>query len=304
MRMPSKEKSKGDARAEFPWYKPEAYAGASGMSALDWSLLLSYRRAALNSTGKQLALSYAAIKQNPLAIRCLPTPHPAIRETNFVEWREISELHDCLPIKKKVDKWLARYGHVHPTRYWAGVYFAGYPRLMSLHEFLLRYSRKKHQLPEDLEQAFDFKLRSTVVSVDLDMPDDYLVALFSSWLKLKRDALKSSGYAFQPKVARKKAKLKRFTRADLKRWAEKRVLDYLDIRIACRADGKKVPSDPVLSALLPVSHKRGVDENDVIKKQTKKYAIDLLKIEVIRLLEQQGILEFMDGKSFGKQNSK
>jgi hypothetical protein len=290
----------------FPWYNPKAYAGAESFSACEWSLLLEYRRFALASSGEALQVAYAEIVKNPLATRQYPNISPAVEETSIVDWRLLSEHHAL--IKEDVDAWFATYGHLPRTRYLLGVYLQGWPPLQSLHESLLELYAQSQQeavtaadeLPRELYEAV---LSKTVLSVDLRADDESLVQMFASWLSRKRAAMKDAGYSLQMQVARKRVSSRMFTEKDFKRWAKARVLDYLDIRLACRAEKTKEPSNSELARLLLSAYEdrkqrdREVDETDVIRTQTKKHASMLQRPEIIFRLHQQWLLDVLNAKA-------
>jgi hypothetical protein len=284
-------------RQDFPWYNPEAYAGAKQLSASEWSLLLEYRRLALESSGDALQAAFEAIVQNPLAIRQLPNPSPAVEETTIVEWRRLASHHAL--VKDVVDAWFADYGHWDSARYFLGVYFEGLPRLQSLHEIVLEQYAKAHkrivdtaqELPKDLYEAL---LSKTVLSIDLRADDQSLVEMFANWLSRKRAAMKEAGYSLGMQAARKKKLFRQFTKKDFERWAKTRVLDYLDICVACRVEKEPEPTNGEFGRLLLAAK---ADETDVIKSGTKKLAGMLQRPEIIFRLHQQWLLDFLDTKA-------
>jgi hypothetical protein len=115
--------------------------------------------------------------------------------------------------------------------------------------------------------------------------------------------MKDAGYSLQMQVARKRVSSRMFTEKDFKRWAKARVLDYLDIRLACRAEKTKEPSNSELARLLLSAYEdrkqrdREVDETDVIRTQTKKHASMLQRPEIIFRLHQQWLLDVLNAKA-------
>jgi len=304
---PSPARSLTELRKVFPWYRSENYAGAERLSALMWGMLLAYRGAALESTGSALNEAYHNITRAPLGIRNLPDPTPAVKETTVIEWRRRSGIYEIHPLKRGIDRWIARHGKTNPRLYFAGLVFKGWPRLMSLHEILLRCREQEIARQIPITQELQQLLSSTVVSVDLSMPDEVLVDMFKRWLSLKRDAMKELNLTFGSKVARK-SRFKHFTKSDFETWGSTRVLDYIDIQIACRAENMTMPTDSELATLLllnygrrkaksPAERSKHVDQTGVIRNQTKKLAEALIVPGVFKLLEQQGLIDFLSGVS-------
>lgn len=284
----SRLQSPQEQRALFPWYNPVNYESVDEFDAIRWWIALSFRAVALVAEGDALDQRFSAIRDNPLALHHYPSPSRfPVQDTTFIEWRKLSNVHKFSQIANRVDRWLTKYRDVSDDFYWAHVYFTGAPRLISLHSLVVRYLSKPRGLSEQTVADMESLLRNATVTVDLTAPDANLEEAFKHWLAQKRASMNLAGCSLAPTLAKKKAGLKQFSATDFSRWSSRRVLDYLDIKISCRASGKPLPSGPELSRLIP--YRDVVDPYESFK-ETRKLAKDLIRPDFLIALHGAGLV--------------
>lgn len=109
------------------------------------------------------------------------------------------------------------------------------------------------------------------LTIKMSAPDDTILADFSQWLKVQR----KSGTYVSPEV-------RKFTQVDFARWAQKRVLAYLDLKSAAGIYGVEVPYHELGSLLFPDIH--GVDLAEKVRKTVATEAAFLMEYSTIEAL--------------------
>ncbi|WP_028226734.1 DUF6387 family protein [Paraburkholderia ferrariae] len=115
--------------------------------------------------------------------------------------------------------------------------------------------------------------RSAVAAIDLDAPDDVLVADFRQWLTTARRNREIP------------ASVDAFDSSDFLKWAEMRVLAYLDLSLWAAARGVKIPLPIMGRALFPDEFAIGLE--DRVRKVIARDARKLLDSRTIRALRLQ-----------------
>lgn len=130
--------------------------------------------------------------------------------------------------------------------------------------------------------------------VDLAMPDKVLEKLFRRWLGGRRARLVAKGlqHGVAPRRCRRNAAY--IGPQQLRSWAKLRVLDYLDLQLACRVAQIPVPSAQLVGAKLfgddrPLrgAADRSVDTTDRFEQQTKPTAAQLMAPGFLEIFRQQ-----------------
>lgn len=278
-------KCKGSADPKFAWLDLDRYKPAENFTAVEWWANAGLRADALSDADfARTSFAFESIKEDPLAIRIFPTSGLPVEDVSVIEWREVSAYHTGA-ISDYADTWIKEHGHMHPSLRW----LAG-PRPKSFHDIVIEHFPDE---PGEGREELQWLLQFPHVHVDLAAPDDVIIKSFALWLARKRGKMHEAKLSLEPTLGRKR-RLRKFTPNDFNKWVRTKVLAYLDIKIASKVAGEKMPTASELAHLLlpkPDPKKAGVDQTDIIRSQTAVNANELITAQTIHALKQQWMTE-------------
>ncbi len=192
----------------------------------------------------------------PRIIDRMPVMDMGHEEVRGQQW-----LYEQPGMKNMVDAWDAQNAHLdHASRmlntvFRHGVRLGGMHGL-SAHCQLLETLSARELTPEGLtidNASFSSVLQVGYAGIDFRFSDATIKEHFDSWLKQKRIAFEAAGLEELTKhhAQPKKAPIVP-SKASMQRWAAKKVLPFLDIRIMADVEGLEAPTAEVLAeALFP-----------------------------------------------------
>lgn len=124
----------------------------------------------------------------------------------------------------------------------------------------------------DLLVEGPFESESAYVEVLLSAPDEVILRDFAIWLAGMR---RRKEFDHSP--------VKRFTDKELARWAQNRVLPYLDLKIAADISGEKIPHHVIGGILFDG---QDVDVAEKVRKTVAPLADELISYEMLESLKQ------------------
>ncbi len=265
---------------ELEWYDPANYVRAVDLAPWEWHYLLLDRRASLAGTRSEAEEGLWSLQEAPLRVSGshgggrLPMDDLRFKDLGALELlRTQAEgqglLEELVP---------------------SGITVPGIPEDRSI-------SRAVHDYETELssfESSLSRRSRFAHLRVDLAVPDKVLEKLFRRWLGVRRARLAAKGlqHGVAPRRSRRNAAY--IGPQQLRSWAKLRVLDYLDLQLACRVAQIPVPSAQLLGTKLFGDDRplrggadRGVDTTDRFEQQTKPAAAQLMAPGFLEFFHQQ-----------------
>ena len=228
--------------AQFRWFKDERYEQAADFSARSWWGALKFRSSALETEPQTCKYWFEEIRADPLKAGhgwmpfydLVPVSEMSLAQASALVLRIANT-----PVEAEEERWeewkrrdsAAYYMHVA-----YGARSAAAPRPRTLTDFLLECARTATS-----DQLLDLReeMKTAQLVIDLTAPDATLTAAFESWLRARREAMSDAGVPHEPRMSLVKRggnrPVKEFGRRHFNKWIKHKVLQQLDLRIACRA---------------------------------------------------------------------
>lgn len=284
--------------AALAWYQRECYDQAATLTGLEWHALLVERLRAWTGDPAAAQAYLQHVQRAPLSAQtALISSGLPLQSLAFEDLDWLRRLAAQPAIEQAEAQWRAQppYADRVLRTVLTGAELEAVNPVLHDHQLALVRSAGA-----GCDRRWRDTVRLAYLRVDLATPDGVLTEMLRRWLTERRAQLEAAGFAAGAAPLRSRKPVARIGSQQFQSWASLRVLDYLDLRLACRVAGIAEPSAQLFGAkLFPddrarrPGHAQGrVDTTDRFTQQTKPLANQLMTAEFLDGLHEQLVGEF------------